>query len=447
MTRSPIMECLPFQRDGAAWLADTPTGSLRMNAADMGTGKTLQALAAMELCGADTISIICPAMVRDVWAAEIAKFWPERERDIAMILTKQDKVPKTGIVIASYEQAVRKDIAARRKADVLCLDEAHYLKERRARRTKMMYSRRTHHESGRVFALTGTPVLNGPWEVYPHLSRAGAWRWGYSAFLDHFCQFVETPFGSKFVGMKHVGELRRLLQSVMYRVTFDSPSVGIRLPPLREHQMYIDGSGETMDEIRAIECEIGEQIKLRAEASSHGGGIVSKISKEADHIATLRRLIGRAKAPAVAAEARRMLQSGETDGILIFAIHKDTVQTLRAELAEFQPFVIDGSASLNARRASVAGFMAPGAGRPILIANITSAGTGITLTQCKTCIFAESDWTPANNLQAMRRIHRIGQSRGVDIHWAELIGSVDEMVTETLRKKRQIVDEILTMTE
>ena len=64
-------------------------------------------------------------------------------------------------------------------------------------------------------------------------------------------------------------------------------------------------------------------------------------------------------------------------------------------------------------------------------------------TQCRTCIFAESDWTPANNLQAMRRIHRIGQSRDVDVHWAELIGSVDENVTETLQRKRQIIDEIL----
>ena len=435
-----VWNLYPYQLDGAAWLGDTPPGALRILADDMGLGKTGQALGAAELCGARDINIVCPAMVRQVWPGEIEKFWPERSRDVTVITSKHDRVPSGGIVIASYEQAVAKDLLARRKADVTIFDEAHYLKEKRARRTKAAYSKRAHNPDGRVFALTGTPIPNGPWELYPHLSRSGAWRWGYMAFMDQFCQFADLPYGRKFVGMKNVGQLREMLYGIMLRRVPSSSTV--QLPPIHQHPLYIDGSGESMDEIRAIEREIGDEIRKRAEDATHGGGIVSKISREADHIATLRRLIGTAKAPAVAQSARRMMESGETDGILIFAIHKDVIRRLADELADFEPYVVDGSTSIKARQDACAGFMKDGQ-RCIMIANITTAGTGITLTQCRTCIFAESDWTPANNLQAMRRIHRIGQSRDVDVHWAELIGSVDENVTETLQRKRQIIDEIL----
>lgn len=51
-------------------------------------------------------------------------------------------------------------------------------------------------------------------------------------------------------------------------------------------------------------------------------------------------------------------------------------------------------------------------------------GTGFTLTGADTVIFAEHDWNPANDMQAMDRAHRIGQTRPVNVYRLIVEGSI-----------------------
>ena len=45
----------------------------------------------------------------------------------------------------------------------------------------------------------------------------------------------------------------------------------------------------------------------------------------------------------------------------------------------------------------------------------TTAGLGINLTAADTCIIMDSDWNPQNDVQAMARSHRIGQTKRVKV--------------------------------
>lgn len=419
-----------YQINGAGWLSEAPRA--RMLADDMGLGKSATAITACDLADARTINVIAPAMVRDVWKDEWPK-WASVRRKLFVMQSAKDKIPDDAeVVIASYEGAVRSKLAQRRPADLTIFDEAHYLKERFAKRTRALLGKPA-QTSRQVFWLTGTPIPNHPGELYPFLAASGAWTWGYRAFEAEFLVFAQTAYGQKLVGIRNEARLRELLGGHMLR------RVGtVELPPVTEEPWIIEAAQcDETAQIRYLEAEMAADIADALKRASHGGGV----NIDNAHIATLRRLIGVTKATPLGRQIKAELDAGK-DGILIFAHHKAVIAALADILADYSPLTVNGETPPHARRKAVKTFMSPGGSR-VMIAQLQTAGTGITLTQCNEVVMAESSWTPANNLQAVRRCHRIGQTRPVRIRYAELAGSVDQQVTETLRRKIQIIDLIL----
>lgn len=64
----------------------------------------------------------------------------------------------------------------------------------------------------------------------------------------------------------------------------------------------------------------------------------------------------------------------------------------------------------------------------VLVSNIAVGGVGLNLQTADTVIFASLDWTPANELQAIARAHRIGSTGCVTVHRIVANGSIDEHV-------------------
>jgi len=57
-------------------------------------------------------------------------------------------------------------------------------------------------------------------------------------------------------------------------------------------------------------------------------------------------------------------------------------------------------------------------------------GAGINLTAADTCILFDSDWNPQNDLQAMARSHRIGQSKRVKVFRLVTRGSYEAVLVQ-----------------
>jgi SNF2 family DNA or RNA helicase len=71
----------------------------------------------------------------------------------------------------------------------------------------------------------------------------------------------------------------------------------------------------------------------------------------------------------------------------------------------------------------------------VLIGQLQAAGTAINLTAANQVLFAESSWVPAENLQAAKRCHRMGQHRPVFVRISALDDSIDELIADTIQRK------------
>jgi len=103
---------------------------------------------------------------------------------------------------------------------------------------------------------------------------------------------------------------------------------------------------------------------------------------------------------------------------------------------------LDGSTSPNKRQEVVDSFQ----NDPIyklFITNIKAGGVGITLTAASDELILELGWNPKIMDQMMDRVHRIGQTRGVNIYYLLALATIEEKIAELLDKKRKIIDGVI----
>ena len=77
---------------------------------------------------------------------------------------------------------------------------------------------------------------------------------------------------------------------------------------------------------------------------------------------------------------------------------------------------LDGNTSASARTAAVDRFKRESFKRFVMLLSTRAGGLGLNLTAADTVIIFDSDWNPQNDLQAMARAHRIGQTRSVRVY-------------------------------
>jgi SNF2 family DNA or RNA helicase len=77
---------------------------------------------------------------------------------------------------------------------------------------------------------------------------------------------------------------------------------------------------------------------------------------------------------------------------------------------------LDGSTSASARNAAVDRFKRESLKRFVMLLSTRAGGLGLNLTAADTVVIFDSDWNPQNDLQAMARAHRIGQTRSVRVY-------------------------------
>ena len=161
---------MPFQEEGVEFLKAHKHALL---ADDMGLGKTAQAIVAANELKANKILVICPASVKIHWMHEFRK-WTDKPYALQIINKKSDKIYfNTRITIINYDLVISKGIynqLIHQEFGVGICDEAHYLKNLTAKRTKAILGKKgilTHCFC--KWMLTGTPILNRPIELFPIL--------------------------------------------------------------------------------------------------------------------------------------------------------------------------------------------------------------------------------------------------------------------------------------
>lgn len=420
-----------YQKTGAKFLAENPAAFL---ADEQGLGKTIQVIAACDILGLTKVVVICPAIAKINWKREFEK-WGRVERDV--LVYSYDKLTQS--------KEVRNEIA-KLEPDVIVLDEAHYLKNRQAKRTKYIYGQHCRGDglvrfADRVWLLSGTPIPNDVSDFWTHLKAIWQYPLNFVEYTLYFCKTWNGQFGLKVLGNKaeRMGEFKTILKSMMLRRKADK--VLTELPPLWWQDTVVEVAG--WDDMAHIENpEERQAIELILQSALTQQDVSGQLDAIAPSMASLRRLTALAKAKPVAAQLSAELKDNAYDKVVVFAYHRAALEALREELAEFNPAYVVGGLANQERQPEIDRFQNDPKCR-VFIGQITACSTAITLTAANQVVFVEMDWVPATNAQASKRCHRIGQSKPVIVRSFGLANSCDEIVARTLAKKAQMISEVL----
>lgn len=158
------------------------------------------------------------------------------------------------------------------------------------------------------------------------------------------------------------------------------------------------------------------------------------------HLPTLRRLTGILKAKPVAELTRAELSP--SDKIVLFAIHREVIDILRAELADFSPAVVHGGVPDGERNREIDRFNED-ARCGVFLGQIEATKTAINLPAANRVRLVEQSWCVEDNLQAIKRVHRRGQMRQVFADAVAIAGSIDEAVQRVLTLNARNIHELM----
>lgn len=441
------MEFRPFQRAGIEFALQRE-GTLIAD--EMGLGKTIQAVGTINAIKAPRpqVLIVCPASLKINWRNEL-KTWLTKPLTIG--IAEGRGFPKTDVVIINYDILHHRATKLAKGGpnpgprsrvwDVVVFDESHYIKNNKALRTECALA----ILGTKRLALTGTPILNKPIEIWTTLSWLDpvAWRsfWG---FAQKYCGASKAN-GWDMSGATNLKELNEKLRStVMIRRL--KKDVLKELPPKVRQIVELPASAAVIEKERKSLAKMGIDIdKLVTAAEAHESfeaGVASlKVSPVAfDQISKIRKETALSKLGACIEFIQDSLDAGHK--LVVFAHHVEVVDKLVAGLAEYNPVKVYGSTAMKDRHAAVHKFQNdPKCG--IFVGNIQAAGVGLTLTAASHGIFVELDWVPGIVTQAEDRMHRIGQQDSVLIQHLVLSGSLDCTMAKTVVRKQRIADKAL----
>lgn len=372
------------------------------------------------------VLIVCPASLRMNWNRELVK-WVKLEARFGFYAA-----------IRSYEDIVsgKFGLPNKRPYDLIVFDEAHYLKNPEAKRTKACLALEA---KTRLF-LTGTPVVNRPMDLFPILQSLGM-------------KMSRTEFGKRYCGGKLV--CVRWKPTKRYAWDFSGASNTDELNKvLRAQVMVRRTKREVLHDLppkirQVIELAIpdGESPELKAAVTRMFDGMeqaaanLAELKKIAfDELSNARLDLARNKLPHVEEFVRDLL--AEEDKVVVFAHHREIIEALRFDLADYGTVSLYGGMTDAQKDSAVTRFQSDSNYR-VFVGQIQAAGTGLTLTSAHTVVFAELDWVPGNVTQAEDRCHRIGQRDPVRVIHLVAADSIDARMVHALVEKQNVIDEVM----
>lgn len=400
----------PFQKEGVQHLVKRRYAIL---CDEMGLGKSIQSLVAAMAANSKNILVVAPAYLRHNWYDEWAKWFDD---------------PKVKFNAVSYAQ-MAKFPHLFEQADTVIFDEAHYLKNPRAQRTKTAHKFVKGYLPENLYLLSGTPVTNHVadyWSLLhllsqcPHNTNGAPLRMNYWSFLSRFSNPYVVRFGGRSItqykGHRNVEELKGYLKGKYLRRTKDTvgslPEYVRKIVHLKDHW---SGDSEIEDVKDLVKRSVDE------------------------HYITWRKKCCEEKAKYTVKYVKDILEQGGGP-VLLLSDFLSPVDLLKEGLKGYRVEVITGGTDMDKRQMIKDQFQAGKV--DVLVATIRSVRFGLTLTAANQVVFNDFSYSPADIRQVEDRIHRIGQKRTCFSHFL-LLGRVDRMVFEALKPKIETIKAVV----
>lgn len=430
---------------------------------EMGLGKTASAIATAAAMDAQRIIVVCPTVLRHNWRSELLRWCGSEEESRILIAEDKTDLPDedTRWILVSYDQiivrqerwkAASKDeareiirflsehgldveadqetfqlesalhgepdleprrLAAWRKIqsrlrgdylqalrswgpDLVILDEAHRAKNHESKRHEAVVS--LSKAADGVILLTGTPVQNNTREPVSLLE-------------------IIDPSSMQEGRRKYtIEELKGMLQPMLLRRT--KKEVLPELPP-KIHQVIEVPANHLVDNepvARAMDqiFELGEGSRVPEWATQETDPQMRVLAaawasgKVMSQFELWRAALGMAKLGEQTMEV--ILNTLEERGrLVIFAHHLPVISYVTETLGKhrWRAAALTGKVTPEERHALAVRFQS--GELDVLVCGMKAAGEGLNMHRADTVVFLELDWNPTIMLQAIDRIHRLGQ--------------------------------------
>jgi len=401
---------------------------------DMGLGKSAMSLWYAIRNGKFPMVVVCPASVKWQWQDEVFKV-------LGMGSTvcegMRSSPLRDDIVIVNYDIAGGWLNELRRlKPKLIVIDECQYIMNPKAKRTRHVRAlcRGVKH----VLALSGTPLVNRPIELFPTLNILQP-----TVFPSRFhfglryCGGRRNRWGWEFRGATKIKELHRLLLNTCM-IRRRKEEVLTELPPKIHQVVPVDIEDEATyqraeNDFLSWLAEQDPEAAVRAERAE---GLT--------RTGHLLRLAAKLKLKATIGWLNDWLEATD-EKLIVFAVHTKMIEALQRRIKS-RIVVVDGSVTGRQRQQCVHAFQNDPSVR-VLVGNVQAAGVGLNLTAASTVVFAELPWQPGLVTQASDRAHRIGQVQCVNVYFLVAHGTVEEARCQVISRKQKTVTSVLDGSE
>jgi SWI/SNF-related matrix-associated actin-dependent regulator 1 of chromatin subfamily A len=398
---------------------------------DMGLGKTTSTVIASLESDVEKVLIICPASLKINWQREIENY---TNKEISIIEGK--KWEPADYTIINYDILKNfHDPKHPEKSDILnygfdlvVMDEAHYIQNVKANRTKIANS--IVKKVGRVWLLTGTPMTSRPMNYYNLLDLVDspvADNW--MAYAIRYCAGYQFNVGAKKVwnvtGSSNLEELRdRTKPQVLRRLKEDI----LDLPEKIITPVYLRLKSKEYEKL------MGEYYDWY-NSSEESTSLTIQFSK----LMMVRQVIAEGKIKDTIELAQNIIDQGKK--VIIFTNFTDTLNKLVDHFGK-SAVKLDGKMSKPQRQHSVDEFQ-NNEKINVFVGNLKAAGVGITLTAAEAVIMNDLSFVPSDHSQAEDRAYRYGQKFSVSVYYPIFENTIEGVIYDILSKKKNIFETVM----
>ena len=400
---------------------------------DMGVGKTTSAVIAALEVDVKKILIICPASLKINWQREISNY---SDRSVYICEGKNFST-EHDFVIVNYDilknfydlKDIENSLITKAGFDLIIIDEAHYISNGQAQRTKLVNS--FVKKSKYLWLLTGTPMTSRPMNYFNLLSLIEspvAQNW--MAYAIRYCQGYQFKAGNRKVwnvtGASNLEELRdRTSRQFLRRLkteVLDLPDKIITPVYLRlNSKQYMGLMGEYYD----------WYDKKKEESSS--------LTVQFSMLMKVRQVIAEEKIKHTIELAQNIIDQDKK--VIIFTNFTGVLQQIHEHFGK-QSVYLDGSCSNAKRQHSVDEFQNNDKIK-VFVGNLIAAGAGITLTAGEGVIMNDLSFVPAHHQQAEDRSYRYGQKNPVSVYYPVFINTIESIIYDMLSNKKNVIDTVM----
>lgn len=309
------------------------------------------------------------------------------------------------------------------------IDEIHKCKNSQSKQGKAIHCCCSYYR----LALTGTPLMNNPVDLYNVLKWLEVENHSLTYFKNLYCEMGGFG-GYEIIGYKNLNQLENSLNKNMLRRRKEEV---LDLPPKiytdelldldsSQDKLYRDVTNqiiEDIDRIMLLPNPLTELIRLR-QVTSNPNILTSKNITNVKYDRIL-----------------DILES-TTDKVIIFSNWTKVINPLYIKLSSlgYNPALVTGESKDPILEMNK--FQSDNTCK-VILGTTPALGTGYTLTAANTVIFIDEPWSKAIKDQAEDRCHRIGTKGTVNIITLICKDTIDERIHQIIKDKGELSDRIV----